>query len=237
MPCVLRLETPAHSCIIGVLPRGLDDATFICDGTKDLGKRSRIYAQQELDYSALKGHGKSHLLFCDLFGKPLHVAAGIQGNENDRGAYLLTKIYQHPSDYLLPHHSGLFDGVFRGSLHCNTTENGILPFNAADLRNAATVARRSEMRMFNRKQRRLRVVVEQLFGLIKQFGLVGNSVYRGDLELQGENFLLCTQLTAFLLEERGTYPRGRRWANELKEDWEIEMGNWLDVDPLYPDLY
>ena len=92
----------------------------------------------------------------------------IQGNENDRGAYLLTKIYQHPTDYMLPHHSGLFDGVFKGSLHCNTAAPGILLFNNAELRNAPTVARRNEMRLFNRKQRRLRVVVEQVFGIIKQ---------------------------------------------------------------------
>jgi hypothetical protein len=53
----------------GVLPPGFETTTFICDGTKDLGKRSRIYAEQERDYSFLKGHGKSHLLFCDLFGR------------------------------------------------------------------------------------------------------------------------------------------------------------------------
>ena len=93
------------------------------------------------------------------------------------------------------------------------------------------------MRLFNRKQRRLRVVVEQLFGIIKRWGLVGNCVYRGDIELQGENFLLCTQLTAWLLEARGTYPRGPRWANDKKEDWEVRMGDWLEVDPLAPDLY
>ena len=180
----------ALSVCAGVLPPGLEDATFICDGTKDLGSRSRIYDKQERDYSANKGHGKSHLLFCDLFGKvcarficisasvrcawlrsraslphgmyvalpsvhawlqhlaslstpfvlvwqPLHVAAGIQGNENDRGAYLLTKIYQHPDDYMLPHHQGLFDGVFRGALHCKTDASGILPFNQSDLRGAA----------------------------------------------------------------------------------------------------
>ena len=234
-----RQRVMCHALLVhaGVLPPGLDDCTFICDGTKDLGKRCRIYEQQELDYSANKGHGKSHLLFCDLFGKPLHVAAGIQGNENDRGAYLLTKIYQHPDDYLLPHHQGLFDGVFRGNLHCKTDASGVLPFNQADLRAAPTVAALNRMRRFNRSQRRLRVVVEQLFGIIKKWGLVGNSVYRGDLDAQGENFLLCTQLTAWLLESRDTYPRGPRWANDKKEDWEVQMEDWLEVDPLSPDLY
>ena len=98
----------------------------------------------------------------------MHVAAGIQGNENDRGAYKLTKIYQHPDDYLLPTHSGLFDGVFKGNLHSKSVAPGILPFDAAALRGAPTPAALKKMRAFNRKQRRLRVVVEQVFGIIKQ---------------------------------------------------------------------
>ena len=53
----------------GVLPPGFEDVVFCCDGTKDLGKRARIYEDQERDYSRNKGHGKSHLLFTDLFGK------------------------------------------------------------------------------------------------------------------------------------------------------------------------
>ena len=163
---------------------------------------------------------------------------GIQGNENDRGAYRMTKIFQHPSDYLLPHHNGLFDGVFKGQLHCETQSEGILPCNAAELR-AAQPAMRNRLKKWNRVQRRLRVVIEQLFGMIEQWGLVGNTVYRADLELQGINFQLCTQLTAWLMAKRGRYPRGQRWKTDLPEDWEngIGLGAWMDVDPLAPDLY
>jgi len=55
--------------LAGVLPAGTQDVVFLCDGTKDLGKRARIYAKQEKDYSRNKGHGKTHLLFTDLYGK------------------------------------------------------------------------------------------------------------------------------------------------------------------------
>lgn len=221
----------------GVLPAGFEDVTFICDGTKDLSKRTRIYADQEKDYSYNKGHGKSHLLFTDLFGKPLYMEAGIQGNENDRGAYLLTQIYQHPDNYMLPNHNGLIDGVFQGPLHCKTDTMGILPANGNLLARQRTPAALNNLKKWNRKQRRLRVVVEQTFGIIKQWALVGNVVYRGDVELQGINFLLCTQLTAWLMEKRDRYPRGRKWVSDEEEDWERQMEEWLEVDPLCPGLY
>jgi hypothetical protein len=53
------------------------------------------------------------------------------GNLNDKGAYKQSMVYQHPEDYLLPSHSGLFDGVFAGPLHRDTESVGLLPFSAA----------------------------------------------------------------------------------------------------------
>ena len=57
--------------VAGVLPAGFDQAVFIVDGTKDLSQRSRSYDQQLRDYSQNKGHGRTHLVFSDLFGKVL----------------------------------------------------------------------------------------------------------------------------------------------------------------------
>lgn len=220
----------------GLLPAGFENCVFICDGTKDLAQRARIYEAQEREYSALKGHGKSHLLFTDLSGRPMHVEAGIQGNENDRGAYKRTKIYQHPDEYLLPHHTGLFDGVFQGELHCKTQDTGVLPASRSQLAKAPP-AMRELLRKSNRCQRRLRVPVEQVFGIIKEWGLVGHTLWRGDVELQGVNFLLCTQLTTWLMDARKAYPRGQKWRNAELEEWEVEMREYLEVDPLARDLY
>ena len=64
------------------------------------------------------------------------LVGGIQGSANDRDAYKLTQVYQHPSEYMLPDHKGLFDGVFNGAAHVETTEPGLLPFSAAQLRAA-----------------------------------------------------------------------------------------------------
>jgi len=63
------------------------------------------------------------------------------------------------------------------------------------------------MRQFNRVQRRLRVVVEQTFGIIKQWGIVSNQPWRADVDVQGLNFILSTQLTTWLMGSRNTYPR------------------------------
>ena len=64
---------------------------FLCDATKDLSKRARVYEEQEEDYSGNKGHGKSHTLYTDLFGRPIRVEAGRMGRENDRGCYIRGK--------------------------------------------------------------------------------------------------------------------------------------------------
>ena len=61
----------------------------------------------------------------------------------------------------------------------------IVPYGMKDVTNTKVPREtRDLMRAFNRRQRRLRVVVEQTFGLIKQWKLVGNTVFRADLELQ-----------------------------------------------------
>jgi hypothetical protein len=262
------------------------------DGTKDMSQRSRIYNKQEREYSGNKGHGKTHLLATDLFGKvcyltpphalwpahppistlarthskaalarshslltrpgplalpphpplraaarqPLTVVAGIQGNQNDRGGFKLTQQYNHPNEYMLPNHTGLFDGVFNGPEHVNTSEPGLLPFSAAQL-NSAAPALKVQMRNFNRTQRRLRVVIEQTFGIIKQWGIVSNQPWRADVDVQGLNFILCTQLTTWLMESRETYPRGKKFMNAELEEWEELLSNWLDVDPLCPGIY
>ena len=83
-----------------------------------------------------------------LIWQPLLLEAGIQGNENDRGAYALTRIYQHPYEFLLPHHQGLFDGVFKGPLHSETSDEDILPANASELAHAPTTAARNQLNPF-----------------------------------------------------------------------------------------
>ena len=142
-----------------------------------------------------------------------------------------------PVSHLLPSHSGLFDGVFAGPLHRDTESVGLLPFSAAELAEAPSRQVRKEMRLYNRKQRRLRVVVEQTFALIKQWGIVGNNPWRGDLDDQGLNFLLATQLTTWLMVRRNAYPRGKKWRDEELEEWERRIQQWLEVDPLHPEIY
>ena len=89
----------------------------------------------------------------------------------------------------------------------------------------------------NRTQRYLRVPVEQTFGMISHFKIVGNTKFRGDLVLQGENFLLCTQLTARMMRLRDSYPRGKKFLEGQKEAWEVALGEGLYVDPDDPEAY
>jgi hypothetical protein len=163
---------------------------------------------------------------------------GIQGNENDSGAYQQTKVYRNPELYLLPHHTGLFDGIFQCPLHINASEAGVLPAGAVELK-AAPAPMRMKLKRMNKRQRYLRCPIEQTFGHIKGWGIVGESIFRGDLDQQGENFLLCMQLSARMMRVRGLYPRGDRWLRGEMEDWEreYEEAGWLYSDPMCPDLY
>jgi hypothetical protein len=93
------------------------------------------------------------------------------------------------------------------------------------------------MKLYNRRQRKLRVVVEQTFGMIKQWKIVGNSFYRADLDQQGRNFVLATQLTARLMRVRNAYPRGESWLRSGIDQFEYVRSAYLEVDPLHPEMY
>ena len=66
---------------------------------------------------------------------------------------------------------------------------------------------------------------------------MGNNPMRGDLDDQGLNFLLATQLTTWLMLRRNAYPRGQKWRDEELEEWERRIQQWLEVDPLHPEIY
>jgi hypothetical protein len=176
--------------------------------------------------------------FTDLLGRPMLLAAGIQGNENDSGAYQQTVVFRHPRDFLLESHTGLFDGVFQSPLHVNTTAPGILPASKPEIARAAPVMR-LKLKRTNKVQRYLRCPIEQTFGHIKQWDVVGDSVFRGDLQQQGDNMMVCTELSSRMMRVRGKYPRGDRWLQGEQEDWEREYfeAGWLYEDPLHPELY
>ena len=168
----------------------------------------------------------------------MHLESGIQGNENDSGAYQQSSPYRNPDDYLLPHHTILFDGVFQAPLHCNTTAAGVLPASKPELDRAPPLLRR-KLKVMDRSQRYLRCPIEQVFGHIKQWDIVGEGVFRGDVKQQGENFLVCTQLSGCMMRIRNAYPRGDRWLVGELEDWgsEYKEAGWLHSDPLHPELY
>ena len=73
--------------------------------------------------------------------------------------------------------------------------------------------------------------------MIGHFKIVGNTKYRGNLNDQGENFLLCAQLTARMMRIRDSYPRGKKFLEGRKEEWEVELGEGLYVDPADPEAY
>ena len=136
------------------------------------------------------------------------------------------KVFNNPQKYLsapdLPsgRSTGLGDGIYRGPA-CIDQRVPLMctPWNLAGVCDPRVTPRvRKGRRAWNRRQRRLRVVVEQTFGIIKQWKVVGNVVWRMDYELQGKNFLLATLLTARLMRVRNSYPRGEKWLKREGDD-------------------
>ena len=223
----------------GVLPAAWASAVACFDGTKDPAEKPRDHGAELADYNGNKGFGKTHMLGTDLFGKPIYLEAGLWGNHNDRGLWILSDFYNQPASYVTEQENVLMDGVFKGELHRHTTRGALIPANKAVIQAARTDAERQALKGANRQQRRLRVVIEQTIGMISQYGIIGRGKYRGNVETQGLNFLLCTQLTARTMRLRNSYPRGKHWltsGGEL-EQWERELGDYLYVDPSNPDLY
>jgi len=222
----------------GALPPGFEHAVAIVDGTKDSAEKPGSQAAFDRDHIGNKGYGKTHMLATDLFGMPIYCEAGLRGNRNDRGLWKTTDIYRNPDKYLADDENLLMDGVFQGNLHRETEKGAIIPASALAMANADAQTRRA-LRACNRKQRYLRTPIEQTNARVKEYKIVGNILYRGDVEDQGLNWVLCTQLTARIMRVRGTTPRGEKWraqAGEL-EDWEQELGQWLYMDPASPHLY
>ena len=83
----------------------------------------------------------------------------------------------------------------------------------------------------------MRTVIEQTNARIKQNRIVGNHPYRGDIDYQGINWCLCTQLEARTMRIRNTYPRGEKWMRGELEPWEVDLGESLYIDPRNPGLY
>ena len=93
------------------------------------------------------------------------------------------------------------------------------------------------MKAHNQQQRFLRTPIEQTNAAIKQYKIVGNHQYRGDIKEQGINWRLCTYLTARAMRIRNKRPRGEKWLRGELEAEELALGRALFVDPLMPDLY
>ena len=232
-----RAETRRLLVAANLLPDGFEEAVAIGDGAKTPAQKPRDREAEAADYNGNKGYGKTHMMYTDLWGKPVRVEAGLWGHHNDRGLHKLSDFYNNPDKYLSPGENLLLDGIFQGELHKNTEKGALIPADRAQIAAARNPARRAALKASNRQQRRLRVPVEQTIGIIKQYKVVSHHKFRGDVRDQGTWWMLATQLTARTMRLRNSYPRGRKWLRGELEEWERELGEYLEVDPLAPELY
>ena len=159
--------------------------------------------------------------------------------QNDRGTYIADDVHASSANYLTTgtEETGMGDGIYRGATRQDSPHpKMVVPYTMAEL-NAVCLPARQDRKLYNRLQRRVRVVVEQTFGIIKAWGLCGNTIYRGDLDHQGRNFVLCTYLTSRPMRVRNAYPRSPQWLETRQDSFSHVKDRYLEIDPLHPELY
>lgn len=148
----------------------------------------------------------------------------VEGSCSDREAYCASDLYLEPESLLSEGEIGMGDGNFGGAARCGSD----------DMRNCVPHPDTGDLSMdekiFNSRQRRFRVVVENTIWQIKKWGVVGGKAFRHQRDFEVPVFEVCARLTARLMRVREMYPRGAEWVGEEVTDWEAKLGVFLWMD-------
>lgn len=130
-------------------------------------------------------------------------------------------VYTDPTRFLSEGEIGMGDGNYMGEARADTGEGMCVP---------ARGNIEPEQLALNSAQRRIRVVVENVIGQIKNWMVVGNGKFRDARDFEPTVFELCSKLTSRIMRVRNAYPRSNEWMwNEL-ETWEAKLGVFLWFD-------
>ena len=225
--CIKWPTAPERRALVGAMAEfveGRGPAPIgIVDGTAQYVRRPG--PDEALYYNGRKKrHFVNHLVVCDWRGCIIAVRAGFTGKTHDGVAYRSTDLYERRGQFFHQGQTLLADCGFRG---CQL----ITPILARQDR-----ALTGEELAFNRVVRRYRVVVEFVFGALKNKFRILSNVWRFSLERAPVVFALCCQLFNFYMAKSGKYVRDRNFqAGRVLADWEAGLlrrvgGDWANTE-------
>lgn len=148
----------------------------------------------------------------------------VEGSSSDREAHCASDLYLEPESLLSEGEIGMGDGNFEGAAISGDDDMHIcVPHpDTGDLS--------MDEKIFNSRQRRFRLVVENTIWQIKKWGVVGRRAFRHQRDFEVPVFEVCARLTARLMRVRERYPRGTEWDGEEVTAWEAKLGVFLWMD-------
>jgi hypothetical protein len=206
---------------------------FYTDGVKTKKAMNYYSALNSLHYN-FKGHGATHQVTVDVQGRIMMVET-FQGAPNDRQNWKASELFLNYFKYMRPGDTGLGDGVYSGEVargaRGRCAQSGIDAARADFIipANKAQVATNPALKAQNHFQRYLRCVVEHVIGRIKEWK-ISMAEYRGSVVDQETVFTVSARLTAWVMEQRDTYPRGNKFLAKKLEEWEVELGKSLYME-------
>ena len=211
----------------------------LVDGTKVPHQINPKSKGHEEHYQVGKGYGTTIQVWTNLIGRIIHMES-FSGNNNDRGDYNNSKFFQEHRLFLDNDEGVCGDGAYQGIKSSNGGAGDCnfvaVPFNVRQL-TAASPAERPMMLRYNSEQRRMRLVVENAIGAVKQWGRV-RTPSRGDIYKQPHYFQLCAKLTVRLQTIRKRFPRSIvNMKAKVLEAWEEALGDNLYIDPEVKQMY
>jgi hypothetical protein len=184
-----------------------DKAVAVLDGT-----HCPIQRPDELDFTYFSGykhkHSQNYLVCVDYMGMIIYVSEPFPGRMNDREAYNQSHLGQNISQYLSEGEVILADGGFIGG------EGLLVPTHETVINKMQNEETKATMIQINEEFTSNRIVVEDVFGWVKERACILNSKWERHRDKQVEVFNAVCRLHNFLRLLRIDYAVKRAAAEQ-----------------------
>ena len=173
-------------------------AVAVLDGT-----HCPIQAPSNYTYSYFSGYKHEHtqnfIVYVSYTGMVLHIDRPYEGVHNDRHCYKKSHFHNNKADYLTDDEYVLADGGFIGG------DNLLVPIHSTVINQLTNDATKRTMTAYNSEITANRLIVEDVFGWLKQRACILNTAWPNDLDRQTNVFKAACRLHNFVRMFRMEY--------------------------------